>query len=169
LKLSSCTKELFVSSISESKEDAFAKTFVSKADWLGKWELCVGVFNDGGELMSAIITTVACRKPFTANLQLLHTFHKHRGCGAARMLCEASLVQAISDGARYFRVSSEIDSVGFYTKIGFMFWGKQKSGCSLSIFRIEGDKISDGNYDYIDPVIYKAINRKGRGGCVELY
>ena len=168
LKLSKCSRADFIAAITEDKEDNFAKTFVAKADMQDQWDSCIGAF-DGNELTAAIITTISKTKPHVANLQLLHTFAKHRGKGSARLLCEDSLKRARSNGATYFRVSSEKPSVGFYERIGFKFWGAQKSGCQLSIFRIGGDTFAEGDYDYSDTVINKAINRKGKGGCKTLY
>jgi len=170
LKLSNCDRIDFIEAITDDKADRFAKTFVSKADITsGAWCNCIGAYNDDGELMAAIITTISKRAPHVANLQLLHTFAKHRGKGAAKILCEESLKRVKSKGAQYFRVSSEPDAVGFYTKIGFKFWGKQKSGCQLSIFRIDGDTYAEGDYDYTDQLINNAIHKKGKGGCVEIF
>ena len=168
LKLSKCSRADFVSAISTSKEDNFAKTFVAKADMQDQWEFCIGAY-DGAELTAAIITTISKTKPHVANLQLLHTFVKHRGKGSARILCEDSLKRARASGATYFRVSSEKGAVGFYERLGFRFWGAQKSGTQLSIFRIGGDTFLEGDYDYSDTTINKAVNRKGKGGCTTLY
>jgi GNAT superfamily N-acetyltransferase len=168
LKLSKCSRADFIAAITEDKEDNFAKTFVAKADMQGQWESCIGAY-DGNELTAAIITTISKTKPYVANLQLLHTFAKHRGKGSARLLCEDSLKCARSNGATYFRVSSEKMAVGFYERLGFKFWGAQKSGCQLSIFRIGGDTYLEGDYDYSDTTINKAVNRKGKGGCVTLF
>lgn len=168
MKLSKCTREQFVKAISSDAADKFAKTFIAKADMQDQWDYCVGAF-DGDELLAAIITTISKRKPFVANLQLLHTFAKHRGKGAAKKLCEESLLHVKKHQAKYFRVSSEKEAVGFYEKIGFKFWGKQKSGCQLSIFRIDGDTFASGDYDYTDSFINNAIHKKGKGGCVEIF
>lgn len=169
LQLSNCSRDKFISSIDQLNPlDKFARTFVAKADMQDQWEYCIGAF-DGTELTAAIITTISKRKPHIANLQLLHTFAKHRGKGSARLLCEDSLKRAISNFAIYFRVSSERDSVGFYEHLGFKFWGSQKSGCSLSVFRIGGDTFLEGDYDLSDTTINKAVNRKGKGGCTTLY
>lgn len=169
MRLSKCSRDDFQKAISSLKEDNFARTFIAKADMQEHWDECWGAYDDNGELMAAIITTVSKRKPFVANLQLLHTFAKHRGKGAARVLCEESLRMVKKRGAQYFRVSSEPESVGFYEKIGFKFWGKQKSGCQLSIFRIEGNTFSECDYDYTDQMINNAIHKKGKGGCVEIF
>lgn len=168
LKLSKCFRADFISAISVDKEDNFAKTFVAKADMQDQWDYCIGAY-DGNELTAAIITTISKTKPHVANLQLLHTFVKHRGKGSARLLCEDSLIRAKASGASYFRVSSEKSAVGFYERLGFRFWGAQKSGCQLSIFRIGGDTYLEGDYDYSDTTINKAVNRKGKGGCTTLY
>ena len=168
MNLRNCTRTEFISAISADKEDNFAKTFVAKADMQDQWESCIGSF-DGNDLTAAIITTISKTKPHVANLQLLHTFAKHRGKGSARLLCEDSLKRARSNGATYFRVSSEKSAVGFYERLGFKFWGAQKSGCQLSIFRIGGDTFLEGDYDYSDTTINKAVNRKGKGGCTTLY
>ena len=170
MKLSKCSRDKFISSIDQSNPlDNFARTFVAKADMQEQWDDCQGAFDDSDNLMAAIITTISKRKPSVANLQLLHTFAKHRGKGAARILCDESLRLVKKQGATYFRVSSEIDAIGFYEKIGFKFWGKQKSGCQLSIFRIEGNTFAEADYDYHDTVINNAIHKKGKGGCVEVF
>jgi len=168
LKLSKCSRADFISAISTDKEDNFAKTFVAKADMQDQWDYCIGAY-DGNDLTAAIITTISKTKPHVANLQLLHTFVKHRGKGSARLLCEDSLKRARASGATYYRVSSEKGAVGFYERLGFRFWGAQKSGCQLSIFRIGGDTFAEGDYDYFDTTINKAINRKGKGGCTTLF
>jgi len=169
LKLRKCTKAEFKDAISSDKADNFARTFIAKADMQEQWDYCWGAYTDDDELMAAIITTISKRKPYVANLQLLHTFAKHRGKGAARVLCDDSLRQVKKKGAQYFRVSSEIEAVGFYEKIGFKFWGRQKSGCQLSIFRIDGNTFAEGDYDYTDQMINNAIHKKGKGGCVEIF
>jgi predicted N-acetyltransferase YhbS len=166
LKLRKCTREEFVASLTSEKADKFAKTFIAKADMQEQWDDCLGAFDDDGSLMGAIITTVGKNK--VANLQLLHTFYKFRGKGVAKELTLMSYDIVKIQGAKYFRVSSEISAIPFYEKIGFKFWGKQKSGCQLSIFRINGE-LKDGDYDYNDKTINSAINRKGKGGCVELF
>lgn len=167
MKLRKCTREEFLSAISDNHADNFARTFVAKADMQEQWDDCWGAYSDDDQLMAAIITTVSRGK--VANLQLLHTFAAHRGKGAAKNLCEDSLRQVKKRGAKFFRVSSEPESVGFYEKIGFKFWGMQKSGCQLSIFRITSTKFAECEYDYNDTEIRNAIHRKGKGGCVTLF
>ena len=168
LKLNKCSREKFISAISSDKGDKFAKTFVAKADMQNQWDHCIGLFS-GDELYGAVITTISTRSPPVANLQLLHTFVKYRGNGVAKILCLDSLKSARENGAKYFRVSSEISAIPFYINIGIRFWGKQKSGCQLSMFKIIDDTFINGEYDYSDSVIFNAINRKGKGGCVELF
>jgi len=167
LRLSNCTRDQFTNAISSDKEDNFAKTFVAKADMQQNWEHCIGCWED--DLMGAIITTRSKRTPYIFNLQLLHTFAKHRRKGVARILTQDSLNRAQGHGTSYFRVSSEPDAVAFYESMGFKFLGKQKSGCSLSIFKINGNNFNNGLYDINDPVIHKAVYRKGKGGCIEIY
>lgn len=168
MKLRKTTKEEFEAAISEDKADNFAKTFVAKANMQDQWGFCIGAW-DGDELMGAIITTISKRSPKVANLQLLHTFVKHRGKGVAKVLCEDALIQARGKGAMYFRVSAEPDAVGFYEKIGFKMLGEQKSKCQLSMFRIAGDLITDGEFDINDTTIYNAVHKKGKGGCVKVF
>ena len=167
VKLTACNREQFVSAISSDKGDGFAKTFVAKADMQKNWDKCLGAFTEDGELMGAIITTIGMREPKVANLQLLHTFIKHRRKGVAKTLTEQSFVSAVVDGAVYFRVSAEPDAVKFYESIGFTFWGTQKSGCSLSMFKINGSTIADGIYDDNDPIVNKALysGKKGSLAC----
>jgi|GEM_PF-3379644 len=164
MKLLNCSKEQFTAAITNKKEDSFAKTFLAKANMQDQWAHCTGAW-DGDELLGAIIVTVSKRDPKVANLQLLHTFHSHRGKGVGRVLTDYALLKAMKMDAVYFRVSAEPDAVPFYKKCGFKFWGKQKSGSSLSIFKIGGDRYTDGIYDY-DDVISSAVNSGRKGGVV---
>ena len=171
MMLRETSREEFVKHITEDKADAFAKTFVAKADMQDIWAYCIGCWETSadGELMGAIITTCSKKSPYTFNLQLLHTFAKHRRKGVARILTQNSLDRAQGLGTSYYRVSAEPDAVVFYESMGFKFLGKQKSGCSLSIFKINGKNFSDGFYDLSDPVIHAAVYKKGKGGCVLVY
>ena len=167
MKLRSCTADQFKSSITDNPADKFAKTFVSKANMQNQWEYCTGAW-EGDTLLGAIITTISKRSPKVANLQLLHTFAEHRGKGVGKALCIDTLQKVKENKALYFRVSAEPDAVVFYEKCGFKFLGKQKSGCQLSMFRIN-NTFQDGHYDISDPTIYSAVNKKGKGGCVEVF
>ena len=168
LKYKSVTKDQFVASISKNKEDKFAKTFVAKCDMLDRWNEVVGLW-EGDDLAGAILTTISQRKPYVANLQLLHTFHKHRKKGIAKLLCQYSLLDCyLRKGADYMRVSSEISAIPFYKKLGIQFVGKQKSGCLLAMFKLNAHRFEEIDYE-VDSVIYKAATRKGKGGCVELF
>lgn len=169
MTLRETTRAEFVKHISEDKADSFAKTFVAKADMQEIWENCIGCWNEADELMGAIITTRSKRTPYVFNLQLLHTFAKHRRKGVARILTQDSLDRAQGHGTSYYRVSAEPDAVVFYESMGFKFLGKQKSGCSLSMFKINGKNFADGIYDFSDEKIAKAVTRKGKGGCVIVY
>jgi len=166
-----CPKEKFIESSLSSihkKEDSFAKTFIAKANMQEQWDDCLGAF-DGEVLLGAIIVTISKRKPHVANLQLLHTFYEHRNKGIAKLLCDFSFNQVKCIGAEYIRVSSEIPAITFYEKIGFKFLGKQKSGCQLSICKLTGNTFSECDYDINDPIINKAVYKKGKGGCVEIF
>ncbi len=168
LQLRKCTREEFVSAITEDKADGFAKTFRAKADMQEQWDECLGAFDSSGELMGAIITTLGKTNPRVANLQLLHTFNKHRRKGVAKELTLASYDDIVARGAVYFRVSAEPGAVAFYESLGFRFWGKQKSGCSLSIFKVNG-RLEDGIYDENDPTVRKALYSGRKGSLASSY
>ena len=170
MNLLTCSEVTFKKHITEKPEDNFAKTFVAKANLGNYWDRCYG-FYDHGELCGAIITTISKSKtsPKIANLQLLHTFSKHRRKGVAKALCNFSLKYALFHHAEYFRVSAEPSAVLFYKKIGFKMLGKQKSEAQLSMFRITGDTFKNGVYDIKDHIIHKAVHKKGRGGCIEIF
>lgn len=159
-------REQFIKSISQSKQDLFAKTFVAKADYQGLWP-ATGCFIDGA-LAGAIIWTLSKRAPVVANLQLLHTFANFRRRGVATALCSLFLDTVISAGAEYWRVSAEPSAVVFYEKLGIKFLGRQKSGCSLCIAKVSST-FDTCVQDLNDPVIAKAVFKKGKGGCVEVY
>jgi ribosomal protein S18 acetylase RimI-like enzyme len=169
MELRAVTKEQFVGAISDSKADKFAKTFVAKATMQGHWDWCKGCFDDDGNLMGAIIVTKSKRLPHVYNLQLLHTFCRHRKLGVGRFLVEAVLGAIANETDCYFRVSSEPDAVGFYKRLGFKFLGKQKSGCQLSMFRINGASPSQGIYSLGEEAIFRAVHKRGKGGCVEVF
>lgn len=160
------TREEFVSSLTNLKEDKFAKTFIAKCDMLGKWNECRGCWVDD-KLAGAILVTTSVRKPTVANLQLLHTFHSFRGQGVGRVLCKWSMEYALSKNAEYFRVSAELDAVNFYEKCGFKFVCRQKTA-KLSMFRLTSYIISENNFEP-DAFIWKTMNRNGKGSCVECY
>lgn len=168
MKLRRTTKEEFISHITDKKEDRFAKTFVAKANMQDIWDNCYGIWQDD-VLLGAIITTVSKASPRIMNLQLLHTFHSSRGMGVGKMLCGWALQKAYDENVEYFRVSAEPDAVVFYQKCGFVFQGRQKSNSQLSIFRIVDNSFTNGDYSISDPIIHKAVYRKGKGGCVEVF
>ena len=149
------------------REDRFARTFVAKADTMGLWPLARGVWVDG-VVAAAIVVRVSKRRPLTANLQLLHTFSPYRRHGLASLLIQDSFSH-LPEEVEYFRVSSEPDAIPFYRSLGFRFWGEQKSGTLLSIFRISGPQIKHGIYSREDPIISSAVNKTGRGGVVNLF
>lgn len=163
------TKEQFVSAISDDKADKFAKTFVAKASMQEQWGHCQGCFDGEGNLMGAIIVTKSKRLPTVYNLQLLHTFAVHRKKGVGRFLVESALRAIGNQTDTYFRVSSEPSAVGFYEALGFKFLGKQKSGSQLSMFRINGANPAEGIYSMSEEAIHKAVNKRGKGGCVEVF
>jgi hypothetical protein len=119
--------------------------------------------------MGAIIVTRSKRLPTVYNLQLLHTFAAFRKMGVGRFLVESVLGLIGNETEAYFRVSSEPDAVGFYEALGFKFLGKQKSGCQLSMFRINGTSPSQGIYSLDEEAIFKAVHKRGKGGCVEVF
>lgn len=169
MKLLECNRERFLLEYSQgdTKLDRFASTFRSKADMQEIWNRCWGAYTEDGEaLMGAVIMTLSKRTPRVANLQLLHTFAQFRKRGAGNFLMDEMVKQAKAEGARYFRVSADPAAVDFYKAIGFKFWGKQKSGCQLCIFKFEN---GEPYYNIHDSVIRAAVYKKGKGGCVELF
>jgi len=146
-------------------EDRFASTFMAKCSMLGAWDRCLGWW-EGDQLQGAALMTLGKRQPTVANLQLIHTFAAHRRKGVGKKLMLHCLAQARVD-AQYFRVSSEPEALAFYQSLGLRFWGKQKSGTSLCMFRIQPD--GPDVYDIDDPVIHNAVFTKARGGVVDLY
>lgn len=159
MNIRAATRDEVLKAIEQSidpKADAFAKTFVGKADKQKMWDKCKGLFIDD-ELLSISITTVTKREPKTANLQLMHTFAKHRGKGYARILVDDAFGIASAEGCKYFRVSAERTAVGFYAKCGIPFLGMQKSGTFLALFRLDGPR--DRMSHYIQKKAFKMPGR----------
>lgn len=178
-RIESCSRNQFLEAISVSdyKKDAFARTFRAKADAMDLWEHCSGLFLGGGVLAAAIVVRCSKRSPVVANLQLLHTFARFRRRGYARELVVKEFLACAAFCVPYFRVSAEQEALPFYRSLGFKFWGRQKSGSELSIFRIAPDtepptrfaEIRSGIYDPEDLVIRAAVFSKRKGGVVELH
>jgi len=167
MKLVKCSKELFTKYITDNKEDRFAKTFLSKATLQNQWDFCIGAYDN--ELLGAMIITFSKREPKVANLQLIHTFFKHRGKKIGSKLMNYSLYLAMLNHCEYYRVSAEPEAVPFYKKLGLKMLGKQKSNCQLSMFKIIDENFKNGLYDLKDEVIKKAVYKKGKGGCVLIF
>ena len=123
---------------------------------------------DGDELAGAIVVTISKRKPLVANLQLLHTFYKFRGRGVGSLLCDYALQHAYDNKAEYFRVSAELDAVPFYEKYGFKMICRQKTA-QLAMFSLIRPNILENDMEYVDLYIWKQMNRKGKGGCIECF
>ena len=159
-RIGTATREQVVEALKQStdtKADAFANTFIGKADKQDMWDKCKGVFNENNELMAMIITTVTKRLPKSANLQLMHTFAKHRRKGIGKLLVDDALDHAAMEGCEYFRVSAERTAVGFYAKCGIPFLGMQKSGTFLSLFSLQGSRSEITSF-----IHDKAFHRNGR-------
>ena len=166
MKLRETNREEFVAHLTKDKADKFAHTFVAKCDMLKAWDKCIGVWQDD-KLAGAIVVTISKRKPLTANLQLLHTFNQFRKKGIASLLCEHGLRYAYENKAEYFRVSAELDAVPFYEKFGFKMVCRQKTA-QLAMFRLTSPNIRENDMK-IDEYIWKQMNRKGKGGCIECF
>ena len=149
----------------DKASNKFAWTFYAKANAMYLWPHARGIFNMRREVIAGIIVRVNKIQP-VANLQLLHTFSQYRRQGLAKFLVESEFDRCRGT-VKYFRVSAEEEAVPFYRALGFKFWGRQKSGCLLSVFRIAGSTIAEGEYDLQDAFIDRLLNTKARGGLVE--
>lgn len=160
------TREQFIEAIGPGDEFA-RKYFVKHADEDQLWKTTYGVvFREC--INGAISIKFVLGKNSYANIKLLHTFAAHRKCGVATALCNFALKIAHAHGFKYFRVSANPEAIGFYRKCGFKFWGKQRSGCLLSAFKIGGPRIEQGIYER-DEVIDRWLTKGKRGSCVEIY
>lgn len=166
MQLKATNREKFISHLTSDKADRFARTFVAKCDMMEAWDRCVGAWYED-KLAGAIVVTISKKKPLTANLQLLHTFNEFRGKGVASRLCEYGLEYAFNNKAEYFRVSAELDAVVFYEKFGFKMVCRQKTA-ELSMFRLSSSNIRENDM-IVDEHIWKQMNRKGKGGCIDCF
>ena len=166
----SVSRTEFLDSLTDHAHDKFGKTFVAKCDMSDGWNKWIikGIWEDS-VLQGAFAMSYSKAEPKVANLQLLHTLARGRGKGVGSTLMLEAMAIAKTDGISYFRVSSEIPALPFYSKIGFKFWGRQKSGCGLSMFKFDERYENDMLYDLNDPVIRAAVYKKGKGGCVEVF
>jgi GNAT superfamily N-acetyltransferase len=165
------TKDLFLQREPYQYEDSFAKTFVAKANARNLWGAydCVGIVDDCQKLLGGCITTISKREPVCANLQLIHVFHDSRNLGVGKKLVMQSIDYAVSVGAQYFRLSAEFEAIAFYEKLGFKFYGKQKSGTVLSIGKFVSVGDSTLTFSFDDTYIYNKLMSNIRGSLVEVF
>lgn len=147
--------------------EKFTRYFINFCDAIKGWGCAHGKFIDD-KLAGAVVLKIPIRHVICANLKLLQTFEKYKGLGVGAELCEWAVKAAWEEKAQYFRVSCNPKAIGFYSRIGFKFWGEQRSGCLLSIFKIGGPLISDAIYDR-DEYIEKCLTKGNQGSCVEIY
>lgn len=147
------------------KKDSFARTFISKCNTYKLWDRCYGYYVED-KLVGLIVTTISKRAPYVANLQLLFSYYEYRGKGYAREMVQKCFDE-VKGTVDYFRVSSEITAVDFYLKSGFKFQCKQKSGTSLSIFKVTADTIAECDFE-ADENMKKMFFSKAKGGCFEI-
>lgn len=158
-------RDQFLAAITDDPRDKFAKTFRAKADARRLWNMALGEWKDD-VLRGAIIGRMGKRNG-VMNLELLHVFARYRGQDIGTKLMERVLQEAEKANATHFRVSSEPNAVDFYRSLGMKFWGKQKSGSLLCIFRMQGWDPRKGIYDDGDPVVRGAVFTGQRGSVVD--
>lgn len=173
VKLTHIERVDWISAIGTDPRDKFAHTFRAKCDMLEKWDYAQ-VVRVGGEIAAGILVTKSKRHPPVYNLQLLHTFARFRRQGLAKLLVIDEWQIAYDDATsyehpHYFRVSSEPESVEFYRSLGFKFWGAQKSGTLLSMFRISSPEIGECDYDAQDATIRSALFSGRKGSVTDMY
>lgn len=165
-ELDSVTEPVYSHFADKHPKDTFKRHFIYQAGLRGYWPYAIGCW-EGVELLGVLIVTFSKREPKVATLQLLHVFHSHRGKGAGRFLADYAIQYAFNSGCAYFRISSEPRAVKFYEALGIRFWGKQKWGYSLSVFKIGGASYLDAIYDDTDPYIHQALY-SGKAGSLWL-
>ena len=163
MEIRSITRDEWIDSLTDLKEDKFAKVFLGKADARGYWDKALGCFVEG-ELAGGIISTHSKREPKTMNIQILHTFYDFRRRGVAKYLCEYAYQEAFKEECKYFRVSSAPKAKPFYESLGMEFWGRQKSGGYLCFHKMTSDTISEGVYDREDSITLKKVYQDR--GCI---
>ena len=163
MEIRSITRDEWIDSLTDLKEDKFAKVFLGKADARGYWDKALGCFVEG-ELAGGIISTHSKREPKTMNIQILHTFYDFRRRGVAKYLCEYAYQEAFKEECKYFRVSSAPKAKPFYESLGMEFWGRQKSGGYLCFHKMISDIISEGVYDREDSITLKKVYQDR--GCI---
>lgn len=147
-------------------DEPMFSTFVKKVTMFVIWPM-IGLW-DGKDLAAVICWKFTKSKPKTASIQILYTFNRYRKMGCAKRLCQEFFRVAKANDAIYFRISSEIEAQEFYEKLGVTFVGTQKSGCLLTVGKL-GRSFSSSTYDLKDPIIHKAVYRRGKGGCVSVF
>jgi ribosomal protein S18 acetylase RimI-like enzyme len=162
---------------SSDPEDKSLRTFISKCNSMSLWSRgrFYGIY-EKGQLASVCCFTRTVKKPYTGNLQLLHTLAKYRRKGYASKLINQSYVELVNgdkwiDPLQYFRVSSEKSAVGFYKSLGFKFQGTQKSGCWLSVHMINNERptIKNGNYCLPQDYLGRLKNANLRGSLYNVF
>ena len=156
-----CSKEDIQAALAKStnlKGDAFANTFIGKADKQEMWDHCYGVY-EGDELLGMSIVTISKRAPLVMNMQLLHTLWDHRFKGVGRALVDDAFKIAKEAGVEYFRVSAEQTAAPFYAKCGITFSGLQKSGTMLALIPL---KEQPGKSTHAEFIVKKFVSGNGK-------
>ena len=103
-----------------------------------------------------------------SNLKWIMTLPAARGKGAFRALCDDAVRTAWENGCQYFRVSINAPALGAYQKVGFEVCGKQRGDCYLSAGKLTSPYVEYIDWT-VDEQIWKWINQKPRGGCIEIF
>jgi GNAT superfamily N-acetyltransferase len=141
-------------------EEEFRKYYIRECDDMEGWASTFGAWQDGFEdiLLGAITIKIPKRWPLCCNIKLLYVFGASQGHGVGSELCQFAFRMAHFCKAEYFRVSVNPKAEQFYRKLGFKYWGRQRSGCFLSVFKVNGPEITDGLYvrdRYVDNCLTK--------------
>ena len=144
--------------------EQFRKYFIRECDEINGWSETYGAFGSG-LLLGAITFKIPRKRPLCANIKLLYVFPEHQRKGIGEYLCQFAFEVARQMHCSYFRVSVSPDAYDFYHKVGFKYWGRQRSGCYLSIFKIS-DTIKNGIYAR-DSYIEKCLTKGCRGSLKE--
>ena len=155
--------DTFVKATSESEEKFFRKMRRGLIDD-GCKEIIKAFFVDDKPV--AFIATKHIRN--YSNLKWIATLPEARGKGAFRALCDDAVRTAWENGCQYFRVSINAPALGAYKKVGFEVCGKQRGDCYLSAGKLTSPYVEYIDWS-VDEQIWRWINQKPRGGCIEVY
>ena len=89
----------------------------------------------------------------------IYVFEKYRNTNVGKNLVDFLSSYIFNRGYKYLQGYSTKTALPFYQSLGLKFWGKNERGHYFTLHKIVSNKISEGVYDYSDPIIKEEVDK----------